>query len=117
MDAGLDGFHCSTRRYWEPEFEGSDLNLAGWTKKLTGITSITVGSVGLTADFIGAIAMKESSETRAIDDLLARLDKNEFDLVAVGRALLQDPQWPNKVRDGQLDAIHSFDSEALATLS
>lgn len=116
-DAGLDGFHCSTRRYWEPEFEGSDLNLAGWTKKLTGKTAITVGSVGLSADFIGAIAMKESSETRAIDDLVARLEKGEFDLVAVGRALLQDPQWPNKVREGRVDAIHSFDAGALATLS
>ena len=61
--------------------------------------------------------MKESSETRAIDDLLARLDSGEFDLVAVGRALLQDPQWSNKVREGQVDAIHSFDGEALATLS
>ena len=34
--AGVDIFHCSQRRFWEPEFEGSDLNLAGWTKKLTG---------------------------------------------------------------------------------
>ena len=117
VDAGLDGFHCSTRRYWEPEFEGSDLNLAGWTKKLTGKTAITVGSVGLSADFIGAIVMKEASDTRAIDDLLARLEKGEFDLVAVGRALLQDPQWPNKVREGRVDDLHSFDGESLATLS
>ena len=115
--AGLDGFHCSTRRYWEPEFDGSDLNLAGWTKKLTGKSTITVGSVGLSADFIGAIVMKESSQTRAIDDLLARLENGEFDLVAVGRALLQDPHWANKVRDGQIDALHSFDGESLATLS
>ena len=35
-DAGVDIFHCSTRRFWEPEFEGSDLNFAGWAKKLTG---------------------------------------------------------------------------------
>lgn len=116
-EAGLDGFHCSTRRYWEPEFEGSDLNLAGWTKKITGKTSITVGSVGLNADFIGALVMKESSDTRSIDDLIARLERDEFDLIAVGRALLQDPQWPNKVRNGQYDAIDNFDSEALTTLS
>src|SRR4051794_30343672 len=25
-----DVFHCSQRRFWEPEFEASDLNLAGW---------------------------------------------------------------------------------------
>ena len=32
-DAGVDIFHCSQRRFWEPEFEGSDLNFAGWAKK------------------------------------------------------------------------------------
>ena len=32
-DAGIDIFHASTRRFWLPEFEGSDMNLAGWTKK------------------------------------------------------------------------------------
>ena len=32
VDAGIDMFHASNRRYWEPEFEGSNLNLAGWTK-------------------------------------------------------------------------------------
>ncbi|MET9930094.1 NADH:flavin oxidoreductase, partial [Streptomyces sp. NPDC006324] len=48
--AGVDAFHASTRRYWLPEFEGSDLNLAGWTKKLTGRPAITVGSVGLDGD-------------------------------------------------------------------
>src|SRR6218665_100983 len=26
-DAGVDIFHCSTRRFWEPEIEGSELNL------------------------------------------------------------------------------------------
>jgi 2,4-dienoyl-CoA reductase-like NADH-dependent reductase (Old Yellow Enzyme family) len=115
--AGLDGFHCSTRRYWEAEFEDSDLNLAGWTKKLTGKTSITVGSVGLNADFIGSLVMKESADVRAIDDLVERLDKGEFDLIAVGRALLQDPQWPNKLREGQYQSIHNFDSESMTTLS
>lgn len=33
LEAGVDLFHCSTRRFWEPEFEGSDLNFAGWVKK------------------------------------------------------------------------------------
>lgn len=52
--AGVDAFHASTRRYWLPEFDGSDLNLAGWTKKLTGKPAITVGSVGLDGDFLHA---------------------------------------------------------------
>lgn len=116
VDAGLDGFHCSTRRYWQPEFEGSDLNLAGWTKKLTGKTAITVGSVGLNQDFIGSF-VGESSDAKNIDDLLNRLEQNEFDLVAVGRALLQDPQWTNKVKHNQDEAIQAFNVEALKTLS
>lgn len=115
-DAGVDIFHCSTRRYWEPEFEGSDLNLAGWTKKLIGKPTITVGSVGLNGDFFGAFA-GEGSSTRSIDDLIERLDKGEFDLVAVGRAILQDPNWANKIRQGHIDKLEQYSGEALATLS
>lgn len=115
-DAGVDIFHCSTRRYWEPEFEGSDLNLAGWTKKLTGKPTITVGSVGLNSDFFGAMA-GQGAELRSIDDLLARLEKEEFDLVAVGRALLQDPEWANKIRDGQHEKVREFSAQALASLT
>jgi 2,4-dienoyl-CoA reductase-like NADH-dependent reductase (Old Yellow Enzyme family) len=116
VDAGLDAFHCSTRRYWEPEFEGSDLNLAGWTKKITGKPTITVGSVGLNSDFIGAF-VNEGSDTRAMDDLIIRLEQGEFDMVAVGRALLQDPQWANKILKGQHESISAYDGESLASLS
>ena len=115
-NAGVDIFHCSTRRYWEPEFKNSDLNLAGWTKKLTGKPTITVGSVGLNGDFFGAFAGK-GSDTRSIDDLVERLDRGEFDLVAVGRALLQDPNWTNKIRQGDMDKLETFSGDALATLS
>ena len=30
VDAGVDLFDCSQRKFWVPEFEGSPLNLAGW---------------------------------------------------------------------------------------
>ncbi|MDC0885436.1 12-oxophytodienoate reductase, partial [Gammaproteobacteria bacterium] len=33
----------------------------------------------------------------------------EFDLIAVGRALLSDPDWANKVQDGKEDQIIPFD--------
>jgi 2,4-dienoyl-CoA reductase-like NADH-dependent reductase (Old Yellow Enzyme family) len=115
-DAGVDIFHCSTRRYWEPEFEGTDLNLAGWTKKITGKPTITVGSVGLDGDFFGAFAGQDAP-TRSVDDLVERLDKGEFDLVGVGRALLQDPEWANKIRDSRLDEVKQYDGKALGTLS
>jgi 2,4-dienoyl-CoA reductase-like NADH-dependent reductase (Old Yellow Enzyme family) len=115
-DAGVDIFHCSQRRYWESEFKDSNLNLAGWTKKLTGKPTITVGSVGLNDDFFGAFKGQDSS-TRSIDDLLERLDSQEFDLVAVGRALLQDPEWVNKIKEERTDELQTYSASSLATLS
>ncbi|MFF0545838.1 NADH:flavin oxidoreductase [Nocardia thailandica] len=114
--AGVDVFHASTRRYWLPEFEDSDLNLAGWTKKLTGRPTITVGSVGLDGDFLRAFA-GHGAELGSIDNLLDRMERDEFDMVAVGRALLQDPEWAAKVLDGRTAEIRPYDAAALKTLS
>ncbi|MFI6491366.1 NADH:flavin oxidoreductase [Streptomyces sp. NPDC050564] len=114
--AGVDAFHASTRRYWLPEFDDSDLNLAGWTKKITGKPAITVGSVGLDGEFLKAF-QGEGSSVRGIDDLLDRLERDEFDLVAVGRALLQDPEWAAKVLDGRFADLAAYDAAALKTLS
>ena len=116
IDAGADMLHCSQRRFWEPEFDGSDLNFAGWAKKLTGAPTITVGSVGLTGDFIAGFA-GEGSKPASLDDLTRRRERDEFDLVAVGRAVLQDPNWATKVRDGRTGELMDFDASALATLS
>ncbi len=115
VDAGADAIHCSQRRFWEPEFEGSDLNFAGWAKKLTGAVTITVGSVGLSGDFIAAYG-GEGSKPASLDELLRRLERGDFDLVAVGRALLQDPQWAVKVHQGRTEELMNFERSAMATL-
>lgn len=117
IDAGVDMFHCSTRRFWEPEFpeEKSDMNLAGWTKKLSGKPTMTVGSVSLNMDFIAAYRTA-GAETAGIDRLLEMLSRGDFDLVAVGRALIVNPDWPNKIRDGRIDQLKPWTPEALATL-
>ncbi|MEV0207100.1 NADH:flavin oxidoreductase [Streptomyces sp. NPDC050788] len=114
--AGVDAFHASTRRYWLPEFDGSDLNLAGWTKKLTGKPVITVGSVGLDGDFIKGF-QGEGAPVKGIDDLLDRMEAEEFDMVAVGRALLQDPEWAAKVLAGRFSDLKPYDAAALRSLS
>ncbi|PUA39467.1 12-oxophytodienoate reductase [Paenibacillus elgii] len=116
VDAGVDIFHCSTRRFWEPEFEGSDLNLAGWTKKLTGKPTITVGSVGLDEDFMSLFTEGKGADNSKIDGLIERLERQEFDLVAIGRALLVDPAWANKIREGRTAELVPFTSEAVKTL-
>ncbi|MHC2109188.1 NADH:flavin oxidoreductase [Methylobacterium sp. CM6246] len=115
-EAGVDIFHCSQRRFWQPEFEGSDLNFAGWAKKLTGKPTITVGSVGLSGEFIAAF-QGESSRPDPLDELIRRLTRGDFDLVAVGRAMLSDPHWVSKIREGRHEQLKDFTREALATLS
>jgi 2,4-dienoyl-CoA reductase-like NADH-dependent reductase (Old Yellow Enzyme family) len=114
--AGVDIFHCSQRRFWEPEFAESDLNFAGWAKKLTGKTTITVGSIGLSGDFIAAF-QGEKATPQSLDELLRRFDRGDFDLVAVGRALLADAAWARKIHEGRTGELRGFSKEALATLS
>ena len=114
-DAGVDIFHCSQRRFWEPEFEGSPLNLAGWAKKLVGKTTISVGSVGLNGDFMTGWSGVES-EVQGIEQLLLMMDRGDFDLVAVGRALLADPLWLEKIKRGATSELEPFDATKIATL-
>lgn len=115
--AGVDLFHCSTRRYWQPEFPGSPLNLAGWTKKITGLPAITVGSVGLDDEFIGSLREGKSARQSGLEAIVAMVERGEVDLVAVGRALLVDPAWAEKVRQGRFAELLPFSPEALKTLS
>jgi 2,4-dienoyl-CoA reductase-like NADH-dependent reductase (Old Yellow Enzyme family) len=118
--AGVDIFHCSQRRFWEAEFaevDGEDgLNFAGWAKKITGLPTISVGSVGLSGEFIGSF-QGEGSEPTGLDRLIARMERDEFDLIAVGRALLSDPQWAAKVHGARSDELAAFDPAALAVLA
>jgi len=116
VDAGIDAFHCSQRRFWEPTFEGSDLNFAGWAKKLTGKPSISVGSVGLSGEFTAIYGENGGSEPTNLDGLVERMERDEFDLIAVGRALLKDPEWVLKIRDARHDELMTFEKNDLMTL-
>jgi 2,4-dienoyl-CoA reductase-like NADH-dependent reductase (Old Yellow Enzyme family) len=119
VEAGADILHCSQRRFWEPEFPELDgengLNFAGWAKKLTGAATISVGSVGLSSDFMSAFA-GEASEKAGLDALTERMEKGEFDLIAVGHALIYDAQWTNKVQKGAFDSLEDFNPATLAEL-
>lgn len=108
VDAGVDIFHTSLRRHWLPEFTeyAEDLSLAGWTKKITGRPVITVGSVGVDSVFRGdRIDETQADRFRFLNE---QFDRGEFDVVALGRALLADPEWVNKVRDQRLSEITPF---------
>ncbi len=119
VEAGADILHCSQRRFWEPEFPDVDgehgLNFAGWAKKLTGAATISVGSVGLSGDFMKAFG-GEASTPVGLDGLIQRLEREEFDLIAVGRAILGDPAWVTKVRRGDTAGLKNFSPAAFAEL-
>ncbi|WP_302480187.1 NADH:flavin oxidoreductase [Sphingomonas bacterium] len=116
-EAGVDLIDCSQRRFWEPTFAGSDLNLAGWTKRLTGKPTMTVGSVGLDRDFMSSLFDRDKSAgTTDLVRLVAMFERGDFDLVGVGRALIVDPEWTRKVKEDRMDELLPYDSRALEAL-
>lgn len=119
VEAGVDILHCSQRRFWEPEFAEIDgangLNFAGWAKKLTGAATISVGSVGLSNDVMAAFGGATSTPV-GLDNLIERMERGEFDLIAVGRALLSDPLWLTKVRNGDSEHLKEFTAAAMGEL-
>ena len=80
--------------------------------------TITVGSISLDQDFISQPAECDgaSSEPASIDRLLEMLDRGDFDLVAVGRALIANPDLPQVVRSGETSGLNAFSNDLLATL-
>jgi 2,4-dienoyl-CoA reductase-like NADH-dependent reductase (Old Yellow Enzyme family) len=116
-EAGVDIFHCSQRRYWDEEFPGSTLNFAGWMKRVTKRPVITVGSIGLSGPLSVTDLGQPTDATTDFSLVARRLTEGEFDLVAVGRALLVDPAWARKVKEGRLDELMPFSPDALEYLS
>ncbi|GAB2944319.1 NADH:flavin oxidoreductase [Micromonospora polyrhachis] len=111
--AGVDAFHCSTRRFWLPAFADSPLTLAGWTRKLSGRPTIAVGSVGLDGTEFLEFRHADNAGIQAVVDLLER---HEADLVAAGRTLLADPAWLEKIRTGRTAELIPYRPEAVQTL-
>ena len=95
------------------------MNLAGWVKKLTGMPTITVGSVSLDQDFVSQPSEGDgaTSQPASIDRLLEMMDRGDFDLVAVGRALIANPDWPKLVRSDDTLALKPYSKDLLAGLA
>ncbi|GAA4478679.1 NADH:flavin oxidoreductase [Rhodococcus olei] len=114
VEAGVSVLHVSTRRYWLPEFEDSARTLAGWTKHLTGLPVIALGSVGVSAPFLGHES--EAQTSLSLAPLLDLFDRGEFDLVGLGRAVLAEPHWVKKVAAGDLDSIQTYHKDLESVL-
>ena len=77
---------------------------------MTDAPVIAVGSVGLDTDVMDNFFGKEAKSTgeAGLRELMRRFNNREFDLISVGRSLIGDAEWVNKVRDGQLSQIRMF---------
>jgi hypothetical protein len=76
VNAGVSLFHVSTRRYWLPAFDGSRRTLAGWTRHLSGLPVIAIGSVGVSAPFF-ARPGEDVQPTLTLAPLVALLRRGE----------------------------------------
>jgi 2,4-dienoyl-CoA reductase-like NADH-dependent reductase (Old Yellow Enzyme family) len=93
------------------------LTLAGWTKEITGKPVIAVGNVGIDQQFsLDMLSQNIELIPQSIERVERMLERGEFDLIAVGRAMLADPDWVNKIRSGRLSDVVPFSSGNLETL-
>jgi 2,4-dienoyl-CoA reductase-like NADH-dependent reductase (Old Yellow Enzyme family) len=113
-EAGVDIFDISERNFDRPAFAGSPLSLAGWTRKLTGRTTMAVGSVGLSKPMYESHRDGGAAVEDNLDRVAERFEAGEFDLVGVGRMLVVHPDWVRRVRLGQ--PFSAYDRSLLANL-
>jgi len=113
VEAGVDIFDVSTRVFSTPAFAGSDMGLAGWVRKLSGKPVMTVGGIGFDKELAASFA-EPTSALDNLDEVARRFEAGEFDLVALGRALLMDPEWVLKAQAGE--PFEPFDLSAYSRL-
>lgn len=99
VEAGVDVLDASARRFNVPAFEGSDLTLAGWAKKLTGAKSMAVGSFGIGPSLRESRAGAPNISVDNQVELERLLSAGEFDLIAVGRMHLAAPDLAKLLKD------------------
>lgn len=115
--SGADIFHASARRFWEPEWEGDRKSIAAWTKHLSGIPTIAVGSVGLDRDVMESFSAEGEAQgtlPETVKRMKTGVTSGDFDLLAVGRSLIGDPDWVRKLAEGEIASIRPFQKSDIA---
>lgn len=113
-DAGVDIFDASVRYFDTPAFKDSDMSLAGWAKKLTGKLTCAVGGIGFDKGMYETFDYKPTEGVNNLDKVMRRFERGEFDVVFIGRALLNDPAWVAKAKRGE--KFPPFDFKTLEQL-
>jgi 2,4-dienoyl-CoA reductase-like NADH-dependent reductase (Old Yellow Enzyme family) len=99
VDASVDILDASSRDFSEPAFDDRPENLPYWTRKVMGMPTMMVGGTAvLRQKFDAPLAPPQTINN--LEEIMRRYEHGEFDLLAVGRALLNDPQWLERAREG-----------------
>ncbi len=115
-DAGVDILHVSTQRAVEPAFAAhGERTLAGWTRHLSGLPTIAVGGVSTTLAFDEAYGGRPDVAADPAP-AIELVERGEVDLLAIGRALIPNPEWVKIVRDGDWRTLVPFDKAQLERL-
>ena len=114
IDAGVDILDASTRVFDTPAFESSPMSLAGWTRKLTGVPTLAVGSIGLKRDLYSGPTEAAGIGVTDLARVITLMNQGEFDLVGIGRSLVADPAWAVRARESA--PFLPFAASSLATL-
>jgi len=115
-DAGADVLHVSTLEVGAPALPGyGAAGLAAWTRKLSGLPVIAAGGVSVRLPMNEAYGETDSG---VVDPAPAieLVEQGEVDLLAVGRALLANPDWVPLVRTGRWRELQPFHKRLLQTL-
>ncbi|MFD2251288.1 12-oxophytodienoate reductase [Pseudochelatococcus lubricantis] len=109
-DAGVSIFHLDTAAFDVLPYGGAfagDRPLASRVRELTGRPVIAVGG----------IAVADPAVTLGNLETLARaVEREEIDMLALGRAHLADPAWVEKFRTGRLAEARPYDESLRGTL-
>lgn len=87
----------------------------GWARKLSGTPTVTVSWLTLKLDLVEIFGARGSDAANNLPQLREMMARGDFDVVAIGRALIANPTWPQKVRSGA--QMVPFEATALAKLN
>ncbi|HMP56520.1 MAG TPA: 12-oxophytodienoate reductase [Novosphingobium sp.] len=99
-EAGVDIFEASARAFTDTVFEGDDRNLAALTREIAGKPTVMIGGTGVYREKYES-ALVPPKVIDNVDEVMERFARGEFDLLAVGRSLLNDPDWVKKAMTGE----------------
>jgi 2,4-dienoyl-CoA reductase-like NADH-dependent reductase (Old Yellow Enzyme family) len=60
--------------------------------------------------------MMAPANPTSIDKAIEDISSNKYELIAVGRALISDPNWVIKMKEGRFDELIPYTKESLLTL-